>query len=454
MPCDSEAVRISCKPNRPAEAASPEESNVPEIALFSAIRYDLRRVGGDLSAVLAPPYDVLEEADKKALLARSDHNIVAIDLPHLPPKSAGPAEVYERAARTMRDWIRDGTLVRDPASALYVYHQKFEHDGKQYTRRMFIARVRLEPFSEGSILPHERTFGGPKEDRLALMKATRCNLSAIFGLYCDPQDEIGSLFAETAAKRADAVGTLDGVESRIWVVTDRKVVQSVVAAMENRKVYIADGHHRYGTALMYRDWLREQRGGKLSDDHAANYVMFVLASMDDPGCLILPYYRVLERIDAEALAVAWSSGVAKIGKKSPSPSQGEGRGEGRGADVVLWDGRSEKETPLKFTDRAKLATLEPNESPAWHQLDYAYLHRYLIDELLTRKLGAAPTVHYVKSLDEAKQTARQFAGVALLVNATPMAHLCSVAESGGLMPQKSTYFHPKLATGLAINPLE
>lgn len=413
---------------------------MPEIAPFSAIRYDLRRVGGDLSAVFAPPYDVLNESDKKALLTRSDRNIVAIDLPHLPPKCAGPAQVYERAARTMQDWLRDGTLVRDLAPAMYVYHQRFEHDGKQYTRRMFIARVRLQPFTEGSILPHERTFGGPKEDRLALMKATKCNLSAIFALYQDPQDEIGSLFAATAAKRPDTVGTLDGVESRLWVVADREAVQAVVAAMANRKAYIADGHHRYGTALMYLDWLRGQSGETLPGDHPANYTMFVLAGMDDPGCLILPYYRVLGHIDADALASAWSPGVATV-------STG-------GADVVLWDGRSGKEIPLKFTDRAKLATLEPNECAAWHKLDYAYLHRYLIDELLTRKPGTAPIVNYTKSLNDAKETARQCAGVALLMNATPMAHLRSVAESGGLMPQKSTYFHPKLATGLTINSLE
>jgi uncharacterized protein (DUF1015 family) len=218
------------------------------------------------------------------------------------------------------------------------------------------------------------------------------------------------------------------------------VIESVVAAMADRTIYIADGHHRYETALMYRDWLREQRGGTLPVDHPTNYAMFVLASMDDPGCLILPYYRVLEHIDADALAAAWSPGVANV-------STG-------GCDLILWDARSGKEIPLKFTDRAKLATLEPNECPAWHKLDYAYLHRYLIDELLTRKLGTAPIVHYTKSLNDARETARQCAGVALLMNATPMAHLRSVAESGGLMPQKSTYFHPKLATGLTINPLE
>ncbi len=415
------------------------ETIVSEVAPFPAIRYDTQRFGGDLSSVLAPPYDVLDEADKKALLARSDRNITAIDLPHLPPKSAGPAEVYDRAAAALQDWLRDGTLTRDPVPALYLYHQRFEHDGRPFTRRMFIARLRLQPFSEGSILPHERTFGGPKEDRLALMKATQCQLSPIFGLYSDPTNKVAALLAATASRPVDAVGTVDDVESKLWVVSDPNVIQSVVAAMADRKVYIADGHHRYGTALMYRDRLREQHGGALPDGHPANYVMFVLAGMDDPGCLILPYYRVLEHIDADALAAAWSAGTDKA-------SAG-------GADVVLWDGRSGKETPLKFIARAKLATLEPGESPAWRQLDYAYLHRYLIDELLPRKLGTAPVIHYVKSLDEAKQAARESAGVALLVNATPMVHLRAVAESGGLMPQKSTYFFPKLATGLTIHSL-
>ncbi len=226
-----------------------------EVTPFRAIRYDERKLGGDLSDLLAPPYDVLDPADKAALLSRSDRNIVAVDLPHLPPKSAGPPEVYEAAARRLQQWLAEGTLVREATAAVYPYHQIFEHEGRRYTRRMFIACVRLQPFSAGVVLPHEKTFGGPKEDRLALMKATGCQLSAIFGLYSDPADAVGSALASVTASAPRAVGTLDGVENRLWVIDQPQLVDQIVRLMAGRRIYIADGHHRYGTALMYRDWL-------------------------------------------------------------------------------------------------------------------------------------------------------------------------------------------------------
>jgi uncharacterized protein (DUF1015 family) len=304
---------------------------------------------------------------------------------------------------------------------------------------MFVARVRLQPFSQGSILPHEQTFGGPKEDRLALMKATKCQLSPIFGLYGDPQDTLGSAFSATALKQPDVTGVLNGVDNRLWIVTDRGVIGNVVSAMAKKKVYIADGHHRYGTALMYRDFVASGPGGSLRGDHPANYIMFVLASMDDPGCLILPYNRALADIELSTVLEAWSEGTESA--------------RAHRVDVQLYDGRTGTETRLRFTNRDILATLEPDKCRAWHTLDYAYLHRYLIEELLAKKLGCKPQLRYVKSADDARKTARDERGVALLVNATPMAHLRAVSEAGGLMPQKSTYFHPKLATGLTINPL-
>ncbi len=411
-----------------------------EVAPLAAIRFDAAPTDGDVSHLLAPPYDVLDQADKDALLAGSDRNIVAIDLPHLPPKSAGPPEAYEKSAQMLNKWLADGTFVREKNPALYLYHQQFQHDGRQHTRRKFIARVRLQPFSDGVILPHELTFGGPKEDRLALMKATRCQLSPIFGLYADPEDRVGQAFTATASTQPDVTGTLDDVENRMWIVTDPGVTDVVVTALADKKIYIADGHHRYGTALLYRDWLAQQHGGSLPPNHPANYVMFVLASMDDPGCLILPYNRVLADIELETVLEAWSDGTTSTGIDQ--------------ADIVLWDGRTETEQPLEFTNRDILTSLEPDQCDAWHKLDYAYLHRYLIDELLTKKLGGEkPQVRYVKSTGDAKETARNESGVALLVKATPMAHLRTVSESAGLMPQKSTYFHPKLATGLTINPL-
>ena len=414
------------------------------IAPFQAIRYDHSRTNGDVSNLIAPPYDVLDQADKDALLAKSDHNIVAIDLPHIPPKSLGPAEAYQASARTLRAWLDDGTLVREDKPALYLYHQVFKHDGKTYTRRKYIARLRLLPFSDGVVLPHEQTFGGPREDRLALTKATQCNISPVFGLYTDPEDRIGQAFAPIAQRQPDVNRDHAGrhkpnAGSSTDDVTDPAVIDTVVSAMADKKVYIADGHHRYGTALNYRDWLAEQTNGSLPEDHPARFVMMVLGSMDDPGSLIIAYNRALADVNLDTVLQAWSPGTELV-----QPGR---------HDIKLVDGASAREVHLRFTDRQKLRALEPDQCEPWYDLDASYLHRYLIDELLAAKLGADPKVRYVKSVGNALQAAREESGVALLVNATPMTHLRAVSEAGGLMPQKSTYFYPKLATGLTVHPL-
>ncbi|HNQ24432.1 MAG TPA: DUF1015 domain-containing protein [Phycisphaerae bacterium] len=426
------------------------------IAPFAAVRYDEKRNGGDVSALIAPPYDVLDQADKDALLARSDRNIVAIDLPHIPPKSAGPPEAYAAAARRLESWLADGTLIRDPAPALYLYHQTFDCAGRQYTRKKFIARLELRPFSDGVVLPHELTFGGPKEDRLALMKATRCNISPVFGLYHDPEDRVGRTFAATAARRPDVTATLDGVGNRMWIVTDAGTIRQVVDTLADKKVYIADGHHRYGTALNYREFCTQQAGKSLPPDHPAHYVMMVLGSMDDPGSLIIAYNRTLAHVDLATVLEAWKPGTALVERRDPCCACG-GRSAAAAspgnADIVLFDGKSGKEVALRFTDRPQLKTLQKGEVEPWYDLDAAYLHRYLIDELLKQRLGRAPDVRYTKSAENTRQVARDEAGVGLLLNPTPMAHLRAVSEAGGLMPQKSTFFYPKLATGLTINPL-
>jgi uncharacterized protein (DUF1015 family) len=411
-----------------------------EISPFAAIRYRFDRAEGDVSALLAPPYDVLDAEHKEALLGRHRRNIVAIDLPHVPPKQAGPPQVYEQAAQTLESWLREGTLVRESRPALYVYHQVFEHAGRRYTRRMFVARVRLVSFNKGVVLPHEETFGGPKEDRLALMRATRCNLSPVFALYNDPADVVGQAFAGAVERSPDAFGTLDGVENRLWIVTDDAVIEAARSTMADRKVYIADGHHRYGTALIYRDELSAR--GPLDSEHPANFVMFVLASMDDPGCLILPYHRVLTGggVSARKLLDAWSAGVSR---ELDGP-----------ADLALFDAAAGETIEVGFTDRTRLAKLAPQKSAAWRQLDTAYLHHYLLDELLaSRWSDPRPRLEYVNSADDARALAVSQRGVALLLRATPMSQLRAVSEAGDLMPQKSTFFFPKLATGLTINPL-
>ena len=414
---------------------------MPEIRPFQAIHYDFARYNKDISNVIAPPYDVLDRDDKKALLAKDPHNIVAIDLPHIPPKEEGPQQAYLDAQFNLDMWSNTGVLVRDEKPALYLYHQIFEYEGRQLTRRKFIAAVRLHAFEEGVVLPHERTFGGPKADRLALMKETRCNLSPVFGLYTDPEDKVGAAFSKTAGREPDATGKLEGIENRLWVVDDSQVIDTVTSFMADKKIFIADGHHRYTTALNYRDLVANQLGERMSADHPANYVMVVLASMDDPGCVIQGYCRVLvgDGVSVGALKEAWSGGVAEAGAAD--------------ADLMLYDGASKKSMGLKFTNRPILDKLAPDRHESWRKLDIAYLHTYLIDDLAAKKMAKAPEVRYVKSADMAKSVAEETSGVAVIPKAVPMEQLRAVSEANELMPQKSTYFYPKLATGMTIHSL-
>ncbi|MCH7701267.1 MAG: DUF1015 domain-containing protein [Planctomycetes bacterium] len=415
-----------------------------EIRPFHAIRYDFERLNRDLSAVLAPPYDILDQADKDRLLAGSDRNVVKLDLPHVPPGDEGPAEAYRGSADDLQAWIADGTLVREAEPVLFAYHQAFDYAGQEFVRRSLIAAVELHPFEDGVVLPHEHVFSGPKADRLALMKATRCALSPILGLIDDPEDRIGGALADVVSAKPDATGTLDGVENRVWRIADPSVIGAVQEAMAGKLIYIADGHHRYGTALNYRDELTTELGHDLAPDHPARFCLFVLASMDDPGCLVLPTHRVFtdSAITARGLVDAWSAGC-----NSCAPAE---------ADIGVYDGQTGETLSLAFSNRSRLAELEPERSEAWCGLDLAYLHRYLIDELLTVNVlnGKPPAITYPKSDEQARKLADSVGAVAVFVKATPMEHLRAVCEAGDLMPHKSTYFYPKVATGLVIQPLE
>ena len=234
---------------------------------------------------------------------------------------------------------------------------------------------------------------------------------------------------------------LEGVENRVWIVTDPTIIERVCKALADKQVFIADGHHRYGTALRYRDWAAEKAGKTLDPDHPANFVMMVLGSMDDPGSLIIPYFRALVGVGLtmDSLTVAWAEGTEACAEAE--------------ADLVLFEGRTNKTQPLRYTRREVLNDLAADKSDAWRALDYAYLHRYLIEKLLKEKLGDGFSIEYAKSVEQTHAIARDRDGVGLMVKATPMAHLRAVSEAGDLMPQKSTYFYPKLATGFTINPL-
>lgn len=419
-----------------------------------AIRYDTTHTC-DISSRLAPPYDVLSAADKQMLLNRDAHNFVKIDLPHTPPKSAGPPEAYQAARDTLQAWLADGTMVQDPRPAIYVYHQLYRYGDVDYVRKMFFARLRLEAFGSGNIFPHEKTFGGPKEDRLCLTQATAANLSPIFGLYEDAHNEIAQRLEQARPSQPLATGTLGETESRLWSVSNERVVADVTRLMGPRAIYIADGHHRYGTGLLHRDWLTAQQGA-LPEDHPANFVLCVFCAMEDHGLLILPTHRVLPGVQAsvEMLRADEQLEVSPLETFGPDEAV---RALGRfGPQAVAFhDTAAGGYAAVRPRAADILDTLEPEHSLAWRRLGLAFLHAYLLERLVSPQLcgGESPAVQYVKAAADAVKTAADTAGTVFLMQPTTMEEMRSVCSAGDLMPQKSTYFYPKLASGLVVNPL-
>lgn len=427
-----------------------------EIGGFSAIRFATRAGDHDITTKLAPPYDVLDEADKQALISRDPANFVRIDLPHTPPKHAGPPEAYAAARRQLEAWLADGTLVRDEKPGIYVYHQSFEHAGAKFTRKMFFARLRLEPFGKGSVYPHEQTFGGPKEDRLCLMKATRTSLSPIFGLYPDSANAVAQRLERALSGAPLASGGLDGTHNAIWAIHDPAVIADATRMLHDKPLFIADGHHRYGTAMLYRDALAQERG-PLPADHAANFALCVFCAMEDPGLLILPTHRVLPGVQVSAKALREDPAL-EVADVLVNESERVPRALAKfGPQAVgLFSAADSGFLMVRPKDAGLLDTLEPARSHAWRRLGLAFLHAYLLDRLITPNLcrGSAPQIHYVKAAAAAVKEARDTDGSVFLLQPTTMEELRSVCQAGDLMPQKSTFFYPKLASGLVAYPLE
>src|SRR3954470_2239090 len=272
-------------------APTGEPKHVADIRPFAAIKY-VPSPKLSVSDVIAPPYDVLNEQQKAALQARHPNNIVSVDLPFMPPKSVGPDEVYARADVTLKAWLAAGILRRDARSATYPYQQTFDHAGKTYYRRGFVCLVRLSPFGQGQVIPHEKTYQGPIEDRLKLMRATGAQLSPIFGLFSDARTEVTRLLYQNVGK-PELDGTLEGVRHQLWSVIDAELENHIIEMMGTKPIYIADGHHRYTTALAYQKEIEREHGGPLPPDHPANYCMFVLVGMQSDGLLVLPTHRLI-----------------------------------------------------------------------------------------------------------------------------------------------------------------
>ena len=429
-----------------------------EIAPFRGILYSPS--AGDPTRLLAPPYDVIAEPERERLEALDPHNVVRLILPR-PAAGEPDGSKYGVAAALLRDWVSEGVLARDARPAVYRYHQVFRAEGSEYTRKGFVARVKLRRFDEGVILPHERTLSGPKLDRLQLMRATHAHFSQIFGLYPDPARDSDRLFEALEATRPDVdARTPDEVTQRLWRLTDATAIRALQAFMAERKVYIADGHHRYETMITLRDELKAQSPGAGS---SVDYGVMFFCNMDDPGLVVLPTHRVLRGLPSFDRA-ALVERAGRFFTVEERPIDGALRealaaaAHGGLPAFALITAGSNQASVLTLRPDADLAAVPALPAhPAVRALDVAVLHSIVLETLLgiSRESQARQeNLGYVKSWDAALAE-RQQAGVqaVFLMNPTRVAQVKAVSDAGEVMPQKSTYFYPKIASGLVMNPI-
>ncbi|MGZ3442211.1 MAG: DUF1015 domain-containing protein, partial [Polyangia bacterium] len=365
------------------------------------------------------------------------------------------------AARDLNEWLRAGILARDVEPALYRYHQTFTAEGKTATRRGFICRIRLARFEERIVLPHERTLAGPKADRLKLKRAARAHLSQVFGLYSDPERASDKPF-EAIEKTAPALEarTTDGVEQKLWRLTDKEAQAQVVALLAEQKIYIADGHHRYETMLALRDELRAESAN--NPRSSVEYGTIFLANMDDPGLLVFPTHRVVHGVNsnlAEILGRAkefFEVTTMQAGDAAAVRAELEQRGKARPTfALAVGDGNVYYLSLLRDVNLDAVESLKGPE--VLRTLDVTLLHALVLEGILgiDRVAQEAQTnLRYVKDTGAALAMAKDPTVQAVfLMNPTPVAHVKAVADAGEVMPQKSTFFYPKLASGLVINPI-
>lgn len=430
------------------------------VAPFKGLRYNSEKIKNS-AEVVAPPYDVIDDKLREKLYAQSPFNVVRVILTKDDEGQAQNKTKYEVAQNYLEDWKKQGVITRDEQPQLYVYHQTYTlEDGRELTRKGYIAARRLESFETGRIRPHEHTFAGPKADRMHLIKATQTNLSPIFGIYGDPGKKVLNLLENSPSKKLLIdIKTDDGNRHQVWGVSDAETLKQVNEGMQDKIVFIADGHHRYETALGYRDYLKSE--GKLQNESdAANFVMMYLCPMEDDGLVILPTHRVL----VEKSKVAWANALEKIKKhfdvKEYSDSAAALKDlEGSKKEIAFLLSTAEGKCFVIKTNPQKVAQIESLAKipEAVRNLDVSILHKYLLPEVFEVNLhegDEAKKIHYVKDTQEALQApTKGQASLSFILNPTKMKQVEEVSNIGERMPHKSTFFYPKLLSGLMFNPI-
>jgi len=437
-----------------------------QIFPFRGALYDAG-IAGAARDVVAPPYDIIDAAGQQALYNRNPHNVIRLELGMDQPGDGPTNNRYTRAAATLSQWMQSGALKRDPQPAIYYHTIEYvppgaDSNGPRKTLRGFLATFKLEEFGTGAIYPHENTRAAAKTDRLNLMQACRANFSPIWSLYSDPQGAILSALAQAAKTAAPRITFRDdvGFEQRLWAIDDPAITRQIVAAMASKPIFIADGHHRYETALNYQQ-LRRQQAGNVQGLQPYDSVLMLFTPIEDPGLTVLPTHRVtttpLPSFDQVNALFADTFDLQEYPFTGPTQSTVRRqfiealRTKGRTAPIF---GLALKGRDAYLTLELKAAHRPPAGASPRTKLDVSLLQQLVVAKLCPTQ-QEQEAILYTKDDDEALNWAANGTGTgALLLNATKVSEVKDVATAGERMPHKSTYFFPKPLTGLVMNIME
>ncbi len=421
------------------------------IKAFKGMRYSQN--AGKIKELCCPPYDIISDIQREEYLKKNPNNIIRLEL----PKGDNP---YKNAADILKMWQDNGVLIKDDKPAIYIYEEEFTVYNKRKSIKGIIARVKLEEFSKGIILPHEFTLSKAKEDRFNLMKATNCNFSQIYALYMDEEHTTLNTIDKHSYNKADLEFTdNDNVTHRLWIVTDEEIISKLVSDFADRKLYIADGHHRYETALNYRNYCREKGISKEGD--AQDYQMIYLVDMEHPGLVVFPTHRLVRDLDIfdknsfleeckEYFEIEEKSDVENMERELDILYK-----QGKKAFGFFCGGSNWIQLILK--DFSPIKKLLPNLSKASQELDVTVLHTLILEKIFKidkENMANQINLTYTKYFEEALECVNSGKfQCAFILNPTRVTEIRDVALAGEKMPQKSTYFYPKMITGLVMNEL-
>jgi uncharacterized protein (DUF1015 family) len=438
-----------------------------EVLPFRGVRYNPELIA-DMAEVVTPPYDVISPEEQEGYHLRHPNNVIRLILGKAQQGDQGQSDIHLRAARYFQQWMAENILVQDDQPAFYLTRVTFSHGSSVVSRYGIIGRVRLEPFEKGVVLPHERTFSKVKSERLQLMQACHANFSPIFGLYADGNGTLERLTAVAHTRTAD-LDFIDskGLSHKVWRILDRELQDHVTASLRDQCIFIADGHHRYETALNYRNWVKTHTPG-FDASHPANFVMMSLSSLNDPGMVILPAHRLLKGVSTQDM----DSLLEKAGQYFDIQSFSLGSGMEPALcdfDAALAGSADRNAIGIYIRHRSALdvlvlrngvmKTLFGKELPeALLDLDVNVLTRLIMAELLgfnQERLDDATKIGYATTSRAAVQAVDGGqADLALILNPTRIEQVQRVAKEGLIMPRKSTYFYPKVGSGLVFNLLK